>query len=145
MFRNEGPHAAPAASLSSGLLGFLAFMAGATVANLYYSQPLLAQIATSFQITPDRAGLVTVATQIGYAAGLLFIVPLGDGREKKRLIVTTTALISGTLLLVAFSPDFSILLAACLLMGLVTTVPQLLVPYTANLAASARRGRAVGF
>ncbi|WP_298137726.1 MFS transporter [Acidiferrobacter sp.] len=137
-------HAAPLAPVSSGLLGFLAFMAGATVANLYYSQPLLAQIAARFHIAPDRAGLVAVATQIGYAAGLLIIVPLGDGRERKRLILTTTALLAGALLLVALSPDFPLLLAACLVLGFVTTVPQLLVPYTAHLALPARRGRAVG-
>ncbi len=144
MSHNEGPRAASAAPLSSGLLGFLAFLAGATVANLYYSQPLLAQIAKSFHVAPGHASLVTVATQIGYAAGLMLIVPLGDGQERKRLIVTTTGLIAGALVLVALSPDLPILLAACLFMGLVTTVPQLLVPYTANLADPTRRGRAVG-
>ncbi len=144
MSRHEDPHAASAASLSTGLLGFLAFLAGATVANLYYSQPLLTQIAKSFHIAPGRASLVTVATQIGYAAGLMLIVPLGDGQERKRLIVMTTALIAGAPALVALSPTLPILLAACLFMGLVTTVPQLLVPYTANLAEPARRGRAVG-
>ena len=144
MSRNEDPQAASAASLSTALLGFLAFLAGATVANLYYSQPLLTRIAASFHTTPGRAGLVTVATQIGYAAGLMLIVPLGDGQERKRLIITTTGLIAGALALVALSPTLPILLAACLFMGLVTTVPQLLVPYTANLAEPARRGRAVG-
>lgn len=132
------------APLSFGLLGFLAFMAGATVANLYYAQPLLAEIARSFHVDAGRAGLIAVATQIGYAAGLILIVPLGDGRERKGLIVTTTILIAVALALVALSPDFAILLAASLFMGLSTTVPQLLVPYTATLAPPDRRGRAVG-
>ena len=114
MSRNEDPHAASGASLSTALLGFLAFLAGATVANLYYSQPLLTRIAASFHIAPGRAGLVTVATQIGYAAGLMLIVPLGDGQERKRLIITTTGLIAGALALVALSPTLPILLAACL-------------------------------
>ncbi len=144
MPHNDHPEDASAAPLSAGLLGFLAAMAGATVANLYYAQPLLAHIARSFHVTPGRAGLVPVATQIGYAAGLTLIVPLGDGHERKRLIVTTTALIAVALALVALSPDFVALVAACLFMGLTTTVPQLLVPYTANLAVPARRGRAVG-
>ncbi len=132
------------APLSFGLLGFLAFMAGATVANLYYAQPLLADIARSFHVDAGRAGLVSVATQAGYAAGLVLIVPLGDGHERKGLIIATTLLIALALALVTLSPDFTILLAASLFMGLSTTVPQLLVPYTATLAPPDRRGRAVG-
>ncbi|MHB1512569.1 MAG: MFS transporter [Acidiferrobacter sp.] len=143
MSANEHPEGAHA-PLSFALLGFLAFMAGATVANLYYAQPLLAEIARSFHVDAGRAGLISVATQAGYAAGLALIVPLGDGRERKTLIVATTTLIAVALVLVALSPDFAILLAASLFMGLSTTVPQLLVPYTATLAPPARRGRAVG-
>ncbi|MHB8252266.1 MAG: MFS transporter [Acidiferrobacter sp.] len=131
-------------TLSPRLIGFLAFMAGATVANLYYSQPLLAQIARSFHLSPSGAGMVVVVTQIGYALGLILIVPLGDGHERKRLITYTTAMIAVTLTAVATAPSFTALLLACLCMGIATTVPQLIVPYTATLAAPARRGRAIG-
>jgi len=132
------------APLPAGLIGFLAFMAGATVANLYYSQPLLVQIAQSFHLSPSGAGMIVVVTQIGYALGLILIVPLGDGHERKRLITQTTVFITVTLMAVALAPSFSALLVACLLMGAATTVPQLIVPYTATLAPPARRGRAIG-
>ena len=131
-------------ALPMGLIGFLAFMAGATVANLYYSQPLLTQIAQSFHLSPSAVGMVVVVTQIGYAIGLILIVPLGDGHERKRLITQTTAMIAATLTAVALAPNFFALLLACLLMGIATTVPQLVVPYTATLAPAARRGRAIG-
>lgn len=130
--------------LKPGLIAFLSFMAGATVANLYYSQPLLGQIGRTFHASPGRVGLVAVLTQIGYALGLLLVVPLGDGHERKRLITSMTGLIAVMLAAVALAPSFSMLLIFCLLMGAVTTVPQLVVPYAATLAPAAERGRAVG-
>jgi len=130
--------------ISPALLGFLALMAGATVANLYYNQALLTQIAHTFHVSPAVTGLVAVITQIGYALGLVLIVPLGDGQERKRLIVAMTSLIALSLVAVALSPTFIALLIACLFMGAATTVPQLLVPYTATLASPKRRGRVIG-
>lgn len=138
------PLTQPPDTLKPGLIAFLAFMAGATVANLYYSQALLGQMARTFQVSPGRIGLVAVMTQIGYALGLVLVVPLGDGHERKRLITSLTVLIAMTLAAVALAPSFPILLIFCLLMGAATTVPQLVVPYAATLAPPARRGQAVG-
>lgn len=136
------PHSSDA--LKPGLIAFLSFMAGATVANLYYSQPLLGQIGRTFHASPGRVGLVAVMTQIGYALGLILVVPLGDGHERKRLITSMTGLIAVMLAAVALAPSFPILLIFCLLMGGAATVPQLVVPYAATLAPAAERGRAVG-
>lgn len=136
------PHSSDA--LKPGLIALLSFMAGATVANLYYSQPLLRQIGRTFHASPGRVGLVAVMTQIGYALGLILVVPLGDGHERKRLITSMTGLIAVMLAAVALAPSFPMLLIFCLLMGAVTTVPQLVVPYAATLAPAAERGRAVG-
>ncbi len=138
------PLTQPPAILKPGLIAFLAFMAGATVANLYYSQALLGQMARTFHASPGRIGLVAVMTQIGYALGLVLVVPLGDGHERKRLITSLTVLIAVTLAAVALAPSLPMLLIFCLLMGAATTVPQLVVPYTATLASPARRGQAVG-
>ncbi len=131
-------------TLRPGLIAFLSLMAGATVANLYYSQPLLGQIARTFHASPEHVGLVAVMTQIGYALGLMLVVPLGDGQERKRLITSMTGLIAITLAAVALAPSFPMLLIFCLLMGAATTVPQLVVPYAATVAPAAERGRAVG-
>lgn len=131
-------------TLRPGVIAFLSFMAGATVANLYYSQPLLSQIASTFHVSPGHAGQVAVMTQIGYAFGLILVVPLGDGRERRNLIASMTGLIAVTLAGVALAPTFLLLLIFCLLMGAATTVPQLVVPYAATLAPADRRGRTVG-
>lgn len=114
------------------------------MANLYYNQPLLGQIADSFRVSPARAGQVAVMTQIGYALGLILVVPLADGHERRRLIAVMTGMIAVTLAGVALAPTFLILLIFCLLMGAATTVPQLVVPYAATLAPPARRGRIIG-
>ena len=141
---NPSDEAASPGVLTPRLVGFLAFLAGATVANLYYSQPLLTEIAASFHLRPGAAGLVVVATQIGYALGLLLLVPLGDGHERRGLITRATAAIAVMLAAVALAPSFPLLLLASLLMGAVTIVPQLVVPYTATFAPAARRGRFIG-
>src|SRR5689334_11069033 len=87
--------AAPAdkASLSKGLLLLMAFTAGMTVANLYYNQPLLADIGRSFGVAPDEVGFVSTCTQIGYALGMFLFVPLGDIKERKGLITVLLSLV----------------------------------------------------
>ena len=73
--------------LHRGLLWTMAIAAGITVANLYYNQPLLADIAREFHVSAGAAGWLPMATQIGYALGMLFFVPLGDTTERRRLVV----------------------------------------------------------
>jgi predicted MFS family arabinose efflux permease len=132
-------------SLSTGrLLWLLAGAAGLTVANLYYSQPLLPMIAADLHVPARTAGLVPTATQIGYAVGMLLLIPLGDGHERRRLILTMTGAVSVALLAVAAAPGLGSLLAASAVLGATTIVPQLVVPYAAAAADPATRGRSVG-
>ena len=144
LMSSTSPVLQPSETPKPGLIAFLSFLAGATVANLYYNQPLLGQMAATFQVSPGRAGQVAVMTQIGYAFGLILVVPLGDGHERRVLIASMTALIAVTLAGVALAPTFLTLLIFCLLMGAATTVPQLVVPYAATLAPAGSRGRIVG-
>ncbi len=127
-----------------GLLWLLAVAAGVTVANLYYCQPLLAMMGASFGASAHGIGLVAVFTQAGYAAGMLFIIPLGDSEERRRLIVLAAAASTLALLGVALAPSLGALWLASFVLGLTTAVPQLAVPYAAALVPAADRGRSVG-
>lgn len=138
--------AAPAspASLSKGLLLLMAFAAGMSVANLYYNQPLLADIGRSFGVSPDRIGLVSTCTQIGYAIGMLLFVPLGDIKERKGLITVLLTLVCLSLIGAAAAQNLAWLYIASLAIGLTTVVPQILIPLAATLAAPGEQGKAVG-
>lgn len=133
-----------ARSISPKLTMLLSVAAGATVANLYYSQPLLQKISTTWNVSAAAVTSVSFATQLGYAAGLLFLVPLGDSFERRRLIVIATSVVVATLLLVAASRNLPWLAASSFLLGAATIVPQLVVPYAATLARPDERGRVIG-
>lgn len=127
------------------LLFLLAVACAATVANLYYIQPLLSQVATSFGVSNSRAGIASTVTQAGYALGLFFFVPLGDRMERRGLIAVT-ALLSGVFLLAAGSaPTLPLLLASNFCIGLVTVTPQLIVPLVAHMSDPKDRGANIGF
>jgi predicted MFS family arabinose efflux permease len=126
------------------LLWILAVAAGVSVANLYYSQPLLEMMARDFRVGPHEIGLVPTLTQIGYAAGMLLVVPLGDAQERRRLIVLTCAAAAVISFCVALAPTLPTLLAASFALGLATCAPQLAVPYAAGLVPADERGRSVG-
>ncbi|ALI99834.1 MFS transporter [Rufibacter tibetensis] len=118
---------------------------GMVVANLYYNQPLLGRISETFGVTEASAGSLAMLTQIGYAVGMLFIIPLGDMLRRKRLIMVDFAAIIIALLLAAFSVNIQMLMAASFLIGATSVVPQLLIPMAAHLAKPETRGRTVGF
>jgi predicted MFS family arabinose efflux permease len=126
------------------LLWLLAIAACLTVANLYYSQPLLPLIARDLHVTPRSAGLIPTATQIGYALGMLLLVPLADSHERRRLIVIMTAAVALALVGVAAAPGVRTLLAASFVLGATTIVPQLVVPFAAASVEDRARGRSVG-
>lgn len=130
--------------LSRGLVWFMAIASGATVANLYYNQPLLNVIGQELHTPARELGLLPTLTQIGYALGMLFIVPLGDSIERRRLTVVCTVLVTLALLGVAAAPSFGLIALMSLVVGLTTVVPQLLIPFAANLAAPEERGSVVG-
>ncbi len=131
-------------SLSRRLVLVFAFACGLVVANLYYAQPLLVEIAREFGVGSGTAGLLVTLTQLGYAAGLLLLVPLGDRLDRRRLTFTV---LSGTivaLLAAMISPSFALLAVAGVVIGLTSVVAQVLVPFAATLAGDAERGRVVG-
>lgn len=130
--------------MSPGLVWLMAFASGATVANLYYNQPLLGEIGRTLGASGEALGLVPMMTQVGYAVGMLFIVPLGDSHERRRVIVTMTALVSLALVATALAPSLGWMVAASFAVGVTTIIPQLLVPFAAHLAPPAQRGHVVG-
>lgn len=126
------------------LILLMAVASGAVVANLYYSQPLLAEIARGIHITEAQAGFIPALTQIGYGLGLLFLTPLGDRAERKRLLATLTLLAAVALAAAGAAPSAAILLPLNLLVGLFSVVPQIIVPLVAALSKPLERSRNVG-
>lgn len=134
----------PTAGPSRRLVVLLAVACGLTVANLYYAQPLLSELRTTFGVDAVTAGALVTASQLGYAAGLLFVVPLGDVTEKRRLATILLSVTVGALVLAGLAPDFAVLLIALLIGGTSLVVAQILVPFAADLAPDESRGRIVG-
>lgn len=134
----------PGSGVSRGLVGLLALACGLTVANLYYAQPLLATIAHALHTSAGTAGLVVTATQAGYAAGLLLLVPLGDVVALRRLVPGMLGIAALGLVVIAIAPGIGALEAAAVLVGLTSVVAQMLVPFAATLARDGERGSVVG-
>ena len=128
----------------SSALALLALTAGATVANIYLLQPLLAIVAREFATTPRAVGVVSMLTQVGYGSGMFFFVPLGDVLERRRLMLVLLGAATVALLAAAAAPSLPLLALASLAIGVTSVVPQLAVPLAAHLAPPAERGRAVG-
>jgi predicted MFS family arabinose efflux permease len=131
-------------SLSPSLVLLMAIGCGAAVANIYYAQPLLSTIAHEFAISDGTAGLLVTASQVGYAAGLVLLVPLGDLHERRRLITRILLVTALALLATAVAPSFVLLAAALLVVGVTSVVAQILVPLASTLAPERERGRVVG-
>ncbi|MGF6180261.1 putative MFS family arabinose efflux permease [Massilia sp. UYP32] len=132
------------ARISSDMTLLLAAAAGIIVANLYYAQPLVGPIGAALGMPPGAAGLIVTLTQIGYCLGLLFIVPLGDLLENRRLIVSGLVATGAALALAANAGTAWQFLLAALAIGLGAVVAQVLVPFAAHLAPEATRGQTVG-
>ena len=130
--------------ISPGMVMLLAAATGLIVANLYYAQTLVGPISAATGLSPQAAGLIVTLTQIGYTLGLLFVVPLGDLLENRRLIVTGLLFTSAMLLLAAFSTSAWMFLTAALGIGLGSVAAQIIVPFAAHLSQEATRGHTVG-
>jgi predicted MFS family arabinose efflux permease len=134
----DGPGLSPAMAL------LLALTCGLSVANIYFAQPLLDAMAHDFGIAPAAIGTVVTFTQIGYAAGLILIVPLGDLRDRRRLIAGQIALSAIALVIVGTASHAAVLLAGLTVVGMLAVVVQVMVAYAATLATPDGRGRAIG-
>ena len=122
----------------------MAVACGLAVANIYYAQPLLADMGRHFGVPDRRMGLISMLSQVGYATGMLLFLPLGDRLERRSFILAMLGAVTVALLGVAAAPSFAWLAAASLAVGVTTMTPQLLVPFAAHLAEPAERGRVVG-
>ncbi|MFJ6120356.1 MFS transporter [Streptomyces sp. NPDC092129] len=126
------------------LVALLAVACGMTAANLYYAQPLLPSLRDVFHIGTAAAGGLITVTQVGYAAGMLFLVPLGDRLEKRRLVTILLTVTTLALAAAGAATSFPMLLIASLISGITSVVAQVLVPFAASLAPDHARGRIVG-
>jgi predicted MFS family arabinose efflux permease len=122
----------------------LAVACGMTVANIYYAQPLLAPIASTYGVSQGSTTLVVTLTQLGYALGLLTLLPLGDLLENRALVSRILLVTAAASLGAGLSPSFGVFLTASVLVGLTSVVAQILVPIAAHLAPERDRGRFVG-
>lgn len=130
--------------LTGGLTLLLAAVAGLGVSALYYTQPMLAVMAADLRVSPAALGSVPMLTQLGYAAGILFLAPLGDRVDRRRIILGKAATLAGTLAVAALAQGITVLLAASFVLGLAATLAQDVVSSAATLAPERSRGRAVG-
>ncbi|MDB4896211.1 MAG: putative permease of the major facilitator superfamily [Firmicutes bacterium] len=140
----QHPTPKPAPGISPALVLTMATACGMAVANLYYAQPLLHHIAQVFQTSEAATGWVITASQLGFALGLLFLLPAGDMLDRRKLVLSVLAMSPFALLAVSLSPTFPALIASCLAVGLTSVVVQVMVPFAASLATDEQRGRVVG-
>jgi predicted MFS family arabinose efflux permease len=129
---------------SRALIFLLATTAGLVVMNIYYNQPVLNAIAVSLNINSAAVAWVSTATQLGYATGLLFLLPIGDSVDRKWLIALTTLLSSLALIAIPLSPNLAVMLFSSFAVGVTSVTPQLVIPYAAGLVTGPGRGKVVG-
>ncbi|AJP58692.1 MFS transporter [Pandoraea vervacti] len=141
---NTAPAARPQPELSARLILLLATGTGLTVASLYYAQPMLGIMTDDIHAANTTVGWVPTLTQLGYALGILLLVPLGDRIDRRRIVLTKGVILTLALLLAAFAPGIGTLLVASLAIGLTATMAQDIVPAAAALAPESIRGRVVG-
>ncbi len=125
-------------------LPFLGLACAVGVSSIYYNQPLLTEMSRTYGVGDGRIGFVAVATQVGYAAGLLLFVPLGDVLERRLLMMRMYGAVGFALLLVAVSPTLMWLVAASALTGMLASVTHIALPIAPELASHDQRGRAIG-
>jgi len=141
---DRSPAATEAASISRATVWFMAASTGVIVANIYYIQPLLADIARAFGLSVTNVGFIAMLTQIGTALGMLFFVPLGDSRERRSLITLLLAVATVALVFIALARNAVWLALACFVVGMMGATVHLFVPFAAHLAPPRERGRVVG-
>ena len=131
-------------SISRKNVLIMAIATGVIVANLNFIQPIEGLIATDFNISKALVGILAMLTQLGYAVGLLFIVPLGDIFDRYHLIQFMMVLSVISLLIAYLSPNAAVFGIATMLIGITSVAPQIIIPYAAFLAPSMQRGKVLG-
>lgn len=130
--------------LNNLLIMVMAIACGLTVANLYYIQPLLADIAKTFNVNETSVGFAAMLTQIGYAVGMIFILPLGDIKEKRNLITIMLLFSIFSLTSMFFSHNIFMAIISSFAIGFTSIIPQLIIPLAAQLSNPKERGKIIG-
>ncbi|MEZ8968723.1 MFS transporter [Vibrio breoganii] len=131
-------------TLGTGRLLLMSSAVSATAANLYYNQPILPQMGAELGLTQDQLGSIPAASQIGYAAALLFLSPLGDTIPRKRLIAILSVLLVMSSLLAFSASSLLALVVACFVIGLSANITQQLIPFAASLSTPESKGKVIG-
>ena len=126
------------------LLLILAIISGLAVANLYYNQPLLNDICRDLKVSEFTANLIPMVTQIGYACGLLFIIPLGDLYNRRNIIVVNFSLLSLSMVSIALSGNIGLVLASSLITGICSVMPQIFIPIASQFSKPEHKSKNVG-
>lgn len=134
----------PHEGLPSSLVSLLAIMAGVSVANLYYCQPLLNMISEDLHLSAFQVNLMPVCTQVGYALGLLLIIPMGDLYNRRLTLCACASVLLCSLVGIALSFHISMLLAFSYITGFFSVIPQMFIPFAALYARPEEREQKVG-
>lgn len=133
-----------APGIKTSTVWIMTLAAGVVVANNYYNQPLLVDFAKAFHASSGQVGLVPILTQFGYACGIIFLLPLGDMIERRRLVSCFLALSCASLIAMALSPSLTWLACMSFILGFTSLIPQVLPAFASQLAEPRDRGRVVG-
>lgn len=136
---------APNQGIPRHIIMLMAMMAGLTVANLYYNQPLLEMIRCDLQTTSSLANLIAVITQVGYALGLLFIIPMGDLFSRRKIIVVCMVVAALMTTTIGMTDNIYIIWGASLFMGACSIVPQLFIPIAGQFSKPENKSRNMGY
>lgn len=142
--KNHDNHLLQQPTLTKAVLWLMTVSACLVIANNYYNQPLLGDIANEFNVTEAAANRVATITIFGYAVGLFLLVPLGDMFHKKKIIIADFAVIIISLLSFVFSQNIMMMTISGFFIGLSSVVPQMFVPLAAQLSTSEERSKNVG-
>lgn len=134
----------PHEGIPSSLMWMMAVMAGVSVANLYYCQPLLNMIRADLNITEFQVNLMPVFTQVGYALGLLIIIPMGDMYNRRNTMRLCAAVLTASLLGISLSRNIWLLLASSLVTGFFSVIPQMFMPFASLYSRPEEKERRVG-
>lgn len=131
--------------IPKGIVMAMAILAGITVSNLYYNQPLLEMISDDLGISQVTANLMTFITQVGYAFGLLFIIPSGDMFSRRRIIAVCMMIAAVMALIIGLSDNIYLIWVVSLFLGATSVIPQLFMPVAGQFSQPKDKAKNIGY